>query len=47
MDFIQPDMVVVTVVDFEDRGERRSWRMVGGRTIEKKSVARGKTDKIR
>ena len=35
MDFIQPDTVVV-VVDFgkfEGRGERRSWRIVGGRTI--------------
>lgn len=35
MDFIQPDMVVVVVDfdEFEEREERRSWRMVGGRTI--------------
>ena len=32
MDFIQPD-TVVDFGNFEDRGERRSWRMVGGRTI--------------
>jgi hypothetical protein len=34
MDLIQPDtVVVVDFSKFEERGERRSWRMVGGRTI--------------
>ena len=34
MDFIQPDtVVVVDFGKFEGRGERSSWRMVGGRTI--------------
>ena len=42
MDFIQPDTVVVDFGKFEERGERRSWRMVRGRTtIKKKSSGPG------